>query len=736
MKKLLYILAAALCTLAFNSCQEEEIVEPAAKINIISSNLSIPAKGGRAMVILAKEWKGTATVEADWCSYDTHKDTVFFYAEENNALESRYAKVTLSLEDEDATITVQQFGFRTSGFEVKDISINEDAKTFNFPYTYDEMMVATTEADWITLTVTKDNLKVDIAKNETPATKTEKSRKAEIKWSLGIDSGVIAVEQLNIGFMQPDANWTVAYDGYKDYEGDNYEHITNTVADPTVSGMYWITYFTKDDFSKSGLKVGDYIATLVPGIKDELDEIIDYYAADYPGLTYSDLLFTESDFQIFDKFANGDYYACAVGLDENAELTGHYAVAEFTIARGGSDASGYDAWLGEWTCPHGTSKTKTDTWTITAKDKGYTYYVTGIEGRDFVVEAEYDEETEALLMIAQEEVGTFTSSKYGECVAGFYGATSSGNFYRAETNPYTIMYATMDGDEAQFAPATLKTQDNGDWQPEIAAFIGQNEAGNYVLPGAFSDATLTTAKIVRKGGSSGGDDPVEGSAAYKKFLGGWTVNPADATRDPWTANILANETDKSYQIYDWQDWSDDWAEPMDANFKDNKIYLMGGTGKPLAENVSLDDPDDPFDIYYMGSAEIDGQSYVITSGENMYEACVGDFDKDGNIVLTGLNVNLSDGGTYPFIEFGVVAMSQNEDGPIYTFLNEAGPFPVTMLKGSSTSSMKTLGYEWHPAISTMKKVKAMEMKSCEEEITLVAHEAILIPVKALKFRTK
>ena len=723
MKKIINIMTIALGILAFSSCGQKGLAPIERKVKVVESNLAIPAKGGEAKVKLETKGQLKVSVDAAWCTYAINGNEVTFTATENSKLTSRYAKAVFTVEDENATVTIHQYGYFTGDFSPSDITAPAEAATYNYPYKYDEEIIASTTADWITLTVTKDNLKVDLAENTTKATSDNRSRKAEIAWKLGADEGIIKVEQFNVDYMQPDANWTVSYDGYKVYEGDGnkYEHISNEVADPAISGMYYFTYFTKDDFTASGLAMGDYITSLIPGLKADVDEMIEYYSSYGYELTYSDVLYEDSDYEIFDKFEPGDYYACVVGFDENFSPTGRYAVSAFTKTNEG--ASGYNSWLGDWKCPHGNSTTSFDTWTVTVKEKGYTYWVSGIEGyTDLKIEVEYDENTEGIVARAQEGIGTMTIGSKGECSMGFYGATLAGNLWTPGANPYAIFTATIDGDSAQLVPSTLSTE-SGEVQPEIGAYIGKTSDGKFTLPKSFNDATRTNVVLTRGGSGDDGDDDDDddddddhgtGSENFNKFIGSWEVTPADSEFDPWITRLVEVTPDAEIAAYNWQDWSDDWVTPATVTYKDAKIRFQGGTGAPLASNVQLDDSGDPYTIYYLGSCIIGGTSYVITSGTSMYDACEGAFDKDGNIVLTGLDIELSDGNTYKFVEYGIAAISADEKD-IYTFKTEAGEFPVTMRKASGSKSVKAFGHSWNLSLENAVKVEASHVLRMHEE---------------------
>ena len=725
MKKIINIMTIALGILAFSSCGQKGLAPIERKVKVVESNLAIPAKGGEAKVKLETKGQLKVSVDAAWCTYAINGNEVTFTATENSKLTSRYAKAVFTVEDENATVTIHQYGYFTGDFSPSDITAISDGEVFNFPYKYDEKLVASTDAEWITLSVTEDNLRVDIAENTTKATADNKSRKAEIAWQLGADKGMIKVEQYNVDYMQPDANWTVSYDGYKVYEddGEKYEHISNEVADPAVSGMYYITYFSKDDFSTSGLNLGNYILSTVPSIKDDVDEVIEYYAESGYELTYSDFLYEDSDFEIFPQFEPGDYYACVVGFDENFSPTGRYAVAQFTKT-GGEESGGYEKWLGSWNTTRGSN---TDTWVFTEKEKGHTYSVTGIEGETFPVEVIYDSSTEGIEIHAQEKIAT-VKYNVGECEIKLVGSITSGSFW---TGNYTICSGTINGDTATLTPG--KTSDGTVY--ELCQFIAAcvDDGKNYRIN---NDRTSLPTTLTKVGG--GGDEPGgHGSENFNKFIGSWEVTPADSEFDPWVTRLVEVTPDAEIAAYDWQGWSQDWVKPATVTYKDSKITFKGGSGVPLAENVIMDDPGDPFTVYYLGSCIIDGVSYVINSEDKMYDACEGSIDKDGNIVLTGLDIELRDGNTYKFAKFGIAAISA--DGKtIYTYKNEAGEFPVTMKKASGSKSVKAIGNSWNLSLENAVKVEPSHILSMQTEklVPMEERHAKSEPSRPVKFIVK
>lgn len=699
MKNRLFILFALLATFSLASCKKvAEIVTPEPSISVIKTELAIPGKGGEATVEVEAKGAYEATVDKSWLGISKEGSKIVLSADENPSLESRYATLTIKDSETKIELTVQQFGQRSSGFAPGDINTNADAAEFTFPYSYDAMMSATTDADWITLNVTAESLNVKIAENTVPGTAENPSRTAEIKWVLGADNGTIKVTQKNQSFMKEDANWTVEYLGVQPYtfsdgSTEDVEEIQNTVADPSASGMYGITYFAKSDFASSGLELADYISDVVaPEYVESIEDVIEYYAAYGYTLTFGDFLFEESDFEIFDIFDPGDYYGVVIGFTEDADLTGHYAYCEFTKkGSGGGDnpggEAGYNSWLGQWTDVAGS------TWTVAKKVEGESYTITGVEGiTTLPLAAEYDSSTKSLIVRAQSEIGTLESQNYGTFTMGYFGIATDGYFYTPNdpSKAYAVFTATLasDGASASLVGGTV-TGDDGEVSIVKGIYIGESSEGKYYS--VSSKQVTLPSTITKVGGGDGGDggDGGSGSADYNKFLGGFTVTPADASTDAWTTTIKQNVADKSFKAYAWQGWDDDWMSPADADFSNGAIVFKGGTGTPAATNVQVDDSGEGFNIYYMGRIEYQGQNYVITSGTSMYDCCKGTIDNSGNIVLNGLDVELNV-GTFTFIDYSIVAMSEDEE-TIYTFKNMMGNFPVTMKKSGSGSSVKTLG---------------------------------------------
>ena len=506
----------ALAIIASSSCSKQEVDGSEAQtISVKENNLKIPAKGGEGTIEFVTESPIEVTVDKDWCQVSVKDNVATVTAPANESYESRYATVTVKSGDAKSDFTVQQFGFYSTGFNPSGIKASHKAVSFDFPYEYDETITASADVDWITVTVTENNLNVAIAENTIKGTPADMSRSGNVEWKLGHDSGVISVVQNNLSYMSVDANWTVRYGGIKDYEGKQAAYIYNDVADPALSGKYSIYYVSKSEFTESGLEMDDFAIEVADTVRKEIMYIVELYnQIGYPA-EFSNFLYEDSDYEVFDPMDAGDYIAFAIGFTDDGTATGHYAYSDFTVTSGGGSAEGYDAWLGDWTVTRGSA---TDTWKISTLEKGTSYTITGIEGQSFPVTATYDSATKGIEVRAQDGLGTVSTQKYGECTVGLFGGWGESSF---ATGKYVIFTGTISGSTAKLAAGHVSFSDGSSHDLERVQFVAATADGKYLT--ISKDKTPLPTTLTKKGGS--GDNPGGGgSDAYKKWLGNWSIN--------------------------------------------------------------------------------------------------------------------------------------------------------------------------------------------------------------------
>lgn len=713
MRKIYAIICLGLAFLAASSCNKQEEEPQGPVITILASDLTIPAKGGAATIEFISEAQFTVTVDKDWCdvSVDETETVATFTAAANESLESRYAKAVIKAGDETRELTIQQFGFYTSGFEPSDIRASSDAATFEFKYEYDEEIVAGSDADWVTVTTTADRLIVNLAENTMAGTPENPARYAEISWSLGYDHGVINVIQNNLSFMKVDSNWNVHYDGVQTWQGQEVAIITNDVADPSVSGKYGIYAVAKSEFTASGLDMNDYALLVSDAFRDEIMYFIDYYAAQGRNYSFADFIYEETDYEIFNPFDDGDYIAFALGFTDDGETTGHYAYKDFTVKSSGSSATGYDAWLGEWEVKRGST---TDIWTIVADEQGSTYTITGIEGKDYPVSASYSS-TGQIEVRAQDEIGVYSSSNYGECTIGLFGGWDASSF---ATGTYAIFTGKISGNKAELTPETVRFSDGSSNLIERVQFVATTSDGRYLT--ISQDKTPLPVTITRKG--SGGDNPGggdgTGSDKYNSWLGSWSVDSG-----AFNITLTQNAADKSMWMRGWQ-FEETFFDSSLVTYENGAITIYGDTSTPVAGNVNIGVPEGPCDLYYAGFFLDGNDEYYLLSAEP-YDVATASIQSDGSAVFAGNQFTLRGEGDFVFIRYELIAAPISDpDGGVYTF-ESPNNFPLTAVK-AGTSSVKAMG-----APAAGKWTRSDVRKSSGAKLSGMGNEMLCTPYQAV-----
>lgn len=678
MKKIFSAICVLLAMTAVSCQKEDSAAESKANVTIKSSSLVIDAAGeNQGRIVFSSDSRINVEIEKSWCTYEIEKDTIFLNASQNASILSRYSKITISAGKTKINLTAQQMGYQSVDFAPADIVVSADGDTKVLPYSYNSTIDARCDADWVTLDISSEALTVTIAPDETLATISDMSRTASISWSLGMDSGVIKVTQMHKDFMQQDPNWTVKYLGRTTYQGDPADEISNTVAEPGISGKYMIYYFEKAEVTASGLTLANYISSQLEELKALLDETIAYYSQFGYELTYSDFLYEDSDYEVFDPMDDGTYYGLAIGFDDDMNGTGHYNFCEFNVKNGGGDTSGYDSWLGDWTVPHGSS---TDVWTISKKVDGSTYSISGVESlKNFPpIEAEYDATTGELVVYAQLEIGQVETQSYGTATVNYLGLNGTSLL----TGNYVIFTAKRNGNTATLTPSTVSTS-SGDVTFNAAGYVGKTESGQYLV---FSnDRTPLPNTISTEGGS--GDNP---SDAYSKWLGSWDVDGGE-----FTVTISKRVANQSYDVTGWQIGEESFFDPMYAEFDEESgaILFCGDFGTPFATGVTLQDDDAVYDFYYVGKFIYDdGKEYFI-GNEEPYEVGYAMFNADGSATIKGCDFELSSGGEYTYTRLEVLISDQDDPDGLYTLNSKPNEFPLSMARAKGSSSVKSSSYD-------------------------------------------
>ncbi len=168
------------------------------------------------------------------------------------------------------------------------------------------------------------------------------------------------------------AAWTVAYAGAGTINGTNYDHTVSVKS--TDENYYFVTVTTVEDFTTAGIK------TVAEANLADLKAFLDGFNAEN-GTSYKvvDMLFKGDGVEAFNLEA-GDWYAIAIGVDQNGELTGLYAKSEVISIQEEEPTEEYLAWIGDWTFTGSNGAAYNVTFEKKVSNRSYNMY--GYDGND------------------------------------------------------------------------------------------------------------------------------------------------------------------------------------------------------------------------------------------------------------------------------------------------------------------------------------------------------------------
>ena len=182
-----------------------------------------------------------------------------------------------------------------------------------------------------------------------------------------------------------ETGWELYYGGETSGESGYPELIGNNVANPSEDDYYQFAVYKAAAVEKAG-SVDAFVKNVAYEGSDELLYNLTYYT--FYGYDF-DFIFSvfahnDSATDSFSKFEYGTYYIVAFGLDADGALTGKYAVKSFEKKTPYADVP-YSTYIGTWDTGFGAI-------TVSEKENGKTYNVTGMTGQDTLkVEAVFEE---------------------------------------------------------------------------------------------------------------------------------------------------------------------------------------------------------------------------------------------------------------------------------------------------------------------------------------------------------
>ena len=260
----------------------------------------------------------------------------------------------------------------------------------------------------------------------------------------------------------------------------------------------------------------------------------------------------------FEEFDYGKNYLVAVGLDTLGRVNGKYSYTVYDNPDPAVDAA-YEDFLGKWTVPLASGASSI--WTITEKDYGKTYNITGIEGitefslsgEDAIVEGVY---ADGKFTVSVQRVGNEFTYNGNNCVYMLCGISSSG--YSDDDVVITKVAKMPDG--------TLELRARNSFT--AMRFLRINLSGSGAWYGSGNSTplpnTATLAPFI---------------AEYEDYLGFWEIPNGDA-KDTW--KITVKEEGSSYYVRGIAGWTD----PVTATFNSSNGTMSIAVQPGLYETTS------------------------------------------------------------------------------------------------------------------------------------------------------
>ena len=306
------------------ACGKEENLyqAPEKTIEIVGTDVVFNPEGGTGSINITSTGAVSAVSNKDWCVASVAGNVVSVTVPHWTGIENRYALVTLKCGSYSVNVTVQQFGAVLGGVTGVEVVADAAGATQVVPVKANDTVSVSTDDDWITVSEEDGNVTIVVAKNTVQAT-----RFGKVSVSVGESVHEIPVKQYPEFVEEP--SWTPGYGGRYRYNTTTLvEVVTNTVADGSEAGLYYINYYSEADYKALKAPKGKSLC-LAQG--ELLTEMVEYYKALGYDVSYETFLYEDSDYEFFTKVEPGKYYAVVTGFDADGNTTGRYATATFEV---------------------------------------------------------------------------------------------------------------------------------------------------------------------------------------------------------------------------------------------------------------------------------------------------------------------------------------------------------------------------------------------------------------------
>lgn len=175
-------------------------------------------------------------------------------------------------------------------------------------------------------------------------------------------------------------NWQISYNGREMADGAEVDRIVVRSSD---NEAYYL------DLIENGAFNGDFsasVAAYAEAVRDGLSETLKA-----EGGSWSDLLSVRDSYVLFDRLRSGQWKAFAIGFDTKGNLTGKYAVLDFSVSEE-KPTPEYNEWLGTWKIGGRDLEGNQLSYTVVLRssEANYSYWLSGWEPSGSWLDTEYE----------------------------------------------------------------------------------------------------------------------------------------------------------------------------------------------------------------------------------------------------------------------------------------------------------------------------------------------------------
>ena len=562
-------------------------------LEILSKSDVFAPQGGVGTIVINTTQPLSARADRVWVDVAVSGNRVTLTVDRNESIESRYSSITLKAGDASAEVLVQQFGVNSAYAWDESYTFPFAGGELTLPYGETGTVWAdVSEVKWISAQVDEQTCSITFSASKSIY---NYERKGDVRVVIGEDytREIRFIQEANPAGINPgepepleftvQADWTPKYVDPSSPD-DPTTVVGVDVAEDSHAGRYFIKVVSQADYTAAG---GD----------EQL--FLNRNVAAWAGA--SPQVYRASSTEEIEKLAIGQYRVYAIGVNNQNEPNGTYAVTPFSVTK---VLSPYEKFLGTWSFDRNGTE---DVWTVTEKEPGKTYSVTGIDGiNDIAVEAEFNADGTVTIR-AQKDLGEHTvTTSSGELTgqAAIYGRIlyQGTEYYVTGTYPIFVISFDNKATTGSLAPGAVSTN-IGDFDLvgfSIYTIVGESAystTNRASLPATITHLTYAEGSGEGGGegggGGGGGDDP--GTDTYSKWLGTWNGGDVALT-------VSQKEKDKTYTVSGLEGYD------FETRYKDGKMeFFYQVLAEDGSRQLCLYGIDDDGDGYIIeGDPENDG----------------------------------------------------------------------------------------------------------------------------------